>query len=403
MTNTFEIVGKISLPKESDKFKPYQTNEYDSGWNKSKLLFNVQSESNRHMLVTEGLYKADGTGVVYTFTKGETDPVTHEKKKGEKIQVPWKNRLKPEVIDNIAQFKRLVVDLEENGRRYKLKEALDKQDKGESVEAELKELGVTDLQKAYDESQAKRKEFIHEYDFTEFLYKLTQSDKYKDKKFKVTGEITYSYYNGTFNKTLVPKRLYLAAEDEKESSFGLISVFFNKEAVDENSYEETKKYYINAFAKNYDGQLKKEIAAPIQLVIDDTKENEKIQKFSEVMKRQFTVTDDSWKEFGVKVKLLDGAQVVELTDDMLNDFQRDMLEIGAMTKEDILRDLGGDVYGDRIQEMIICGSIRGYSKGRKDTVYIDSDFEAPVVEEQQSSAVDTSPEDDLFGDMSDLI
>lgn len=401
MANTFEIVGKLSISKESEKFSPYEFTEYPSGWNKARLLFNVQSAENRHMLSMEGMYKADGTGKVYTFTKGSTDPKTHEKIKGENIQVPWKDRHKPEVLEEVAEFKKFVFDLEKTGRRYKLQQAVE----GTLPQEEADELGVEDFEKALEESKKKRKEFISEYDFTEFLNKIISSGKLDGKLFRVLGNIVHSEYNGKIYKKLVPQRIYLVENDEEQVSNGQITVYFNKESLDTASYASTKKYYINGFVRDYDGNRKENVPCPIQLTLDDSNEDEKKSKMVNIIKKQFEVKDSSWKEFGVKVRLLDGAQKVEITEDMLTDFQKEMLELEAITMDEIRKEIGGDVYGEKVQEMIIVNVAKGFTKGRKDTVFVDSDFVIKEVEKPEPKKEEKVTEDDDLGldDLDDLL
>jgi hypothetical protein len=406
MANTFEIVGKLSVGKESEKFKPYEATSFPSGWAKSRLLFNVQAAENRHMLQIEGMYKEDGTGTLYTFTKGVVDPTTHERAKGESLQVAWKDRNKPEILEKVAEFKKFVVDLEQYGRRYKLENAIEKQNEGTLTDEELNELGVDaeELQVELESSKKKRKEFLSEYDFTEFLYKLLSSDKFKDKVFKVSGNIVHSEYNGKFYKKLIPSRIYLVPSDTEQTSMGIINVFYNKESLDTASHSSTKKYYVNGFVRDYDGQRKEQVPCPIQLVLDDTNEDEKVSKVVNIIKKQFEVKDTSWKEFGVKVKLLDGAQKAEITEDMLTDFQKEMLELEAITMDDIRKEIGGDVYGERVQEIVVVNVSKGFTKGRKDTVYLDSDFVVKAVEPKPEKQ-ETKYEDDDLGldDLEDIL
>jgi hypothetical protein len=403
MVNTFEIIGKLSISKETEKFKPYDYNSYPSGWAKSQLLFNIQSAQNRHSLRIEGMFKEDGTGTIYTFTKGETNQTTHEKIKGENIQVPWKDRNKPENIEKVAEFKKFVVDLEQYGRRYKLENAVKKQEEENLTDEELKDLGLDaeELQHELELSKKRRKEFLSEYDFTEYLYKLISSDKLKDKVFKVSGNIVHTEYNGKIRKNLVPSRLYLMPSNEPQTSTGTVTIYFNKDSLDVGSYESTKKYYINGFVRDYDSSKKETVPCPIQLVLDDSNEDEKKHKIVNVIKRQFEVDNDSWKEFGVKVKLLDGAQKVDITEDMLTDFQKEMLELEAITMDDIRKEIGGDVYGERVQEIVIVNISKGFTKGRKDTVFVDSDFVIKAIEPKQDENEDIGTEEDL-DDLSDL-
>jgi hypothetical protein len=122
-----------------------------------------------------------------------------------------------------------------------------------------------------------------------------------------------------------------------------------------------------------------------------------------IIKGQFEVKDKTWKEFGVKVRLLDGAQKVDITEDMLTDFQKEMLELEAITMDDIRKEIGGDVYGERVQEIVIVNVAKGYTKGRKDTVYLDSDFEVKAVVPKETKQENKSSDDDLdLDDLEDL-
>ena len=50
----FDLVGKLRLGQESDKFKPYQERRFDSGWTNRTLMFNAICGDNRHMLTIQG-------------------------------------------------------------------------------------------------------------------------------------------------------------------------------------------------------------------------------------------------------------------------------------------------------------------------------------------------------------
>ena len=77
----FEMTGKLSISKETEKFKPWDERKYDSGWVKRRLLFNVTCGDNRHMLsVDDGSFE-DGHGDVYTFTKSTVDESGNKKKR----------------------------------------------------------------------------------------------------------------------------------------------------------------------------------------------------------------------------------------------------------------------------------------------------------------------------------
>lgn len=460
--NTFEFIGRLSVGKESEKFKPFEEKTSEKGWKTTTLKHNVVAGDNRHFLEIKGGHWADGHGEIYSFTKGEVD-ASGNRVKGESIKIPFKDRFKQENIDKVAEFKKHVVDLEEFGYRYKIKKALEKiesedlsaedieglkvetfvnedtinksittleekikntKDEKEvatlkkslarlKVQLKIKDLNVdTDIKTKktiltimLEVSNKKRKEFLSEQDFAEYLYKLITKGNINDKLFIVKGEKTYSEYKGKTYEHIVPNRIYLADKNAKPMSSGQFEVFFNKESLDENSFEETKKYYINGYVRNYDSGRKADIPCPVQLVIDCSKdeENEKNKKLNKLLKSQFVVEDDSWKQLGVKVNLLDGAQKVEITEDMLTDFQKEMLELDPDFIDEIRKELKGDLYGEKVKETVIVNVAKGYSKGRKDTVFVDEDFIVKAIElKEKETDENNTNEEDIFNTEDDL-
>ena len=107
MNNTFEFVGKISPCKETEKFKPYSETKFDSGWAKKQIKFNFICDTNRHLLEASSLYDSKNPDKmkIYTFSKGTTSD-SGEKVKGEKMEIPFKDRTKPEIIEKVAEFKK---------------------------------------------------------------------------------------------------------------------------------------------------------------------------------------------------------------------------------------------------------------------------------------------------------
>ena len=91
--------------------------------------------------------------------------------------------------------------------------------------------------------------------------------------------------------------------------------------------------------------------------------------------------------------MLNGAQKTEITEDMLTDEQKEDLECGLITLDDIRADLGGSVYGDRVQEYQFDKIARGFTKGRNDTVFTDDDMIIKPVEDELPDEVE-----DLFDD-----
>lgn len=393
----FEMTGKLSISKDTEKFHPYTEKTYPSGWVRKQLLFNVTCGDNRHMLtVTAGAF-ADGHGDIYSFTKGGVDE-NGNKVKGESIQIPFKERLTSPKLAEIAEFKKFIIDLEQPGRRYKLQNMADKLHEGkELTDEELKAVGLEskdDVVTALEKSNKKRHEFISEWDYIDFIKKVIGSEKYKDKLFFIRGNGEYHYSDNQQKvyESYIPTRIYLAADDAEPSSTATINIIFNSESLDEMSVEEKGKYYVNGHMMEYDQNRKANIPVPVTIVIPVPEDDEKEKKKAEAFKHKFMVDDDTYKEYGAIVNMLNGAQKTEITEDMLTDEQRKDLDLGIITMDDIRAEIGGNVYGDRIREYQLVKPARGFTKGRQDTVWTDEDMIIKPIEE----AIPDS--EDLFED-----
>lgn len=403
----FEMTGKLSISKETEKFHPYTEKTYPSGWVRKQLLFNVTCGDNRHMLtVTAGAF-ADGHGDIYSFTKGGVDE-NGNKVKGESIQIPFKERLTSPKLAEIAEFKKFIIDLEQPGRRYKLQNMADKLHEGkELTDEELKAVGLEskdDVVTALEKSNKKRHEFISEWDYIDFIKKVIGSEKYKDKLFFIRGNGEYQYSDNQQKvyESYIPTRIYLAADDAEPSSTATINIIFNSESLDEMSVEEKGKYYVNGHMMEYDQNRKANIPVPVTIVIPVPEDDEKGKKKAEAFKHKFMVDDDTYKEYGAIVNMLNGAQKTEITEDMLTDEQRKDLDLGIITMDDIRAEIGGNVYGDRIREYQLVKPARGFTKGRQDTVWTDEDMIIKPIEEAIPDSEDLF-EDEVVDDDDDIL
>ena len=399
----FEMTGKLSISKETEKFHPYTEKTYPSGWVRKQLLFNVTCGDNRHMLtVTAGAF-ADEHGDIYSFTKGGVDE-NGNKVKGESIQIPFKERLTSPRLAEIAEFKKFIIDLEQPGRRYKLQNMADKLHEGkELTDEELKAVGLEskdDVVTALEKSNKKRHEFISEWDYIDFIKKVIGSEKYKDKLFFIRGNGDYQYSDNQQKvyESYIPTRIYLAADDAEPSSTATINIIFNSESFDEMSVEEKGKYYVNGHMMEYDQNRKANIPVPVTIVIPVPEDDEKGKKKAEAFKHKFMVDDDTYKEYGAIVNMLNGAQKTEITEDMLTDEQREDLDLGIITMDDIRAEIGGNVYGDRIREYQLVKPARGFTKGRQDTVWTDEDMVIKAIEETVPDSEDLFDEETVDDD-----
>ena len=395
----FEMIGRLSLPRATDKFEPFSTKKYESGWIRKQLMFNVTCGDNRHMLsITDGAFD-DEHGDIYSFSKSTVDE-SGNRVKGETLIIPFKDRLTSPKLAEVAEFKKFVIDLERPGRRYKLEKASEKIKEGTSLtDEELKDLDIEDeseVNQELEKSKKRRHEFISGWDY---IFKLIDSGKYKDKKFFIrgNGEYQYSDKNQRVYESYIPNRIYLAADDAEESSTATINVLFNSESLDEMSVEEKGKYFVNGYMMEYDGNRKSNIPVPVTITIPVPTDNadEKAKKRIEAIKHKFMVEDDSFKEYGAVVNMLNGAQKQEITEDMLTDEQREDLDCGLITMDDIRAELGGSVYGERIREYQFLKPAKGFTKGRQDTVYTADDMVIKPLADEVDEMEDLFDEEEL--------
>lgn len=392
----FEMTGKLSISKETEKFHPWLEKQYPSGWVKRTLLFNATCGDNRHMLKVDAGSFADGHGDVYTFTKSYTDE-SGNKVKGESIRIPFKERLTSPKLAEIAEFKKFIFDLEKPGRRYALEKALERVNEGEELtDEELKELEIEskdELTTALEKSNKKRHEFISEWDFAEFIKKVIDSGKYNDALFHIRGNGDYSYSDEKQQvyESYIPTRIYLAAENAEPYSTATFNILFNKDSLDDMSVEEKGKYYVNGYVMEYDRNRKSNIPVPTTITIPVNMDDEETKKRAERIKHKFIVEDDTYKEYGVVVDMLNGAQKITITEDMLSDEEKEDIKWGLITLDDIREDLGGSAYGERIKEYAFKTPAKGFKRGRQDTVYTDDDMIIKPIEEELPDGVD-----DLF-------
>lgn len=398
----FEMVGKLSMPKETEKFKPFEIREFNSGWVNKTLKFNLTSGDNRFLLQSKAGYYADQHNDICVFSKDGVD-ANGNKVKGEQFKIPFKERLTHKRLPEIVEWKKFVVDLEEPNRRYALKNALKKyEESGEGDTEELEKLGIKDaseLKDALAASEKKRKEFISEYDFIDMLKKILESDKYKNRKFKVTGsyEVQYSDANGKFYSNYVPTRVYLAADDAEETATASLTLFYNNESL-VDAKEEKNKYFVNGYIQQYDGARKANIFAPYVITIDANDNEKKVKKLVEM----FTAEDDEVKEINVVVSLLDGAQRSAIKLEDLDEETQDNIMLGLTTLEDVQRELGGSMYGERITENRFAKLGRGSAKGAEVTAYHSEDLMIKPIGNDNAFEETEEESDSLFDDEDDL-
>ena len=395
MANVFNFTGRIALGKETEKFKPIERKEFASSWMNTTVKFNCISGTNRILCMTQGgKWKEDKKNTVKTFGKSTTD-ADGKVTKGVAIEIPWTKRLDAEEIAKVAGFKKFVVDTGDYKERYKLQDLVKAFENGSVTDEQMEEFGIETLENAkaaLEKSQAKRREFISEWDFAEFVAKLVSSDKYKNALFNVSGnyETQYSADKERFYTNYHVNRITLAAEDTEPKTEMKVDFYYGEDAWDDGSLEETGKVMVNGWFSYYDSSLKKNGFQNVAVVIRE--DNDKKRN---ALKRKFTV-EDGIKQIGLTLSVIEGAETIELTMDMLDDETREDIECGLLDFNDVKRELGGRAIGDKISELRFA-ELTPKKNVAQDTVYTVEDMcpaKEDVVEEDEEDITDIFSDDD---------
>lgn len=376
----FNFVGKIAPVKDSENFKGYTERTYDSGWMTQRLCFNMICGDNRHLVeINAGKWKDDKkNSVVYTYSKPE------EGKKSEPIQIAWDKRNNPEEIAKVSGNRIFTIDTD----TYQIRKALEENGEGEALEA----------------SKKKCRHFIAGSDFVDFARKVVTSDKIKDWTFRVRGNINYSYSekNGQYYASYEVNKIYRVDESTEATSEVNMNFFFTEGAVDSSDYDESGKAIVSGFTTFYDSNTKKSWFCPLNLVLrgeTDEAGKKKIKVWEKVFNK---FEDDEVRKINLACQKINGSQKCDIKFEDLDEDIQDNINAGLITLADAIRDAGGQMYGDRIQEIRIEKLGRGSSKGSETTAYTVDDVSAkPHKEEEKVEAVDD--EIDIFGDDDDLI
>ena len=373
MSNTFSFVGYIRKVKDTENRKGFSINTYDSGWVKERLVFSVQAGDNTHFVeINAGRWVDDSKNVIYGFTKGDAN------KKGETFQVPWNQRNNPDIIEKMAGFKIMTVDLDTYQHRK------DVEDSGDA--------------EAIAKSNSKRKHFLAGTEFCEYVNKLVNSDKIANVKFRVNGNVTYTYSekNDRYYSTYEVTKIYRVDDSVEPSSEVNIDFYFTEHAVYSDDYDETGKAIVNGWTPFYDSSTKKNWYCPLTLAMrfgTDDKGKKQLKGWKKIFEK---FEDDEVRRILLSCEQINGAQKVDITYDDLDEDTKDNIDFGIISLEDVIKDLGGQMYGNRIQEIRISKPGRGFTKGSETTMYTVDDMNQKPIREIAAKVEDNDEDIDLF-------
>lgn len=376
--NTFRFVGKIKKVEDKKDKKFIETLTFEkSGWELTRIKFRLNTEDAGEWLeISGGKFKDDSKNTVYTqFVKeGSTN-----KRDVENAQVKWAERFDPAVVEKVPDFRKYTIDLASD----KIREALIKEGKNEEASALAEKKYV----------------YISTYDFAKKFEELLTSGAFGEENYVITGTIEYSYSptKNTYYRNFVPTNIYKASADEAVGCFGKLDFYYNKETV-VGEATESGDIPLTGNIQFYDKMSKKYYFAETVLLIRNEMQNK------DGLVKMFQKMGDADAEIlviGLNVKFFSGSPKTEINVDELSDDQKQLIEWGVKTMEDIIADMGGQAYGDKVSVIYVEKLSRGYANGpQKTDITLGQLSEKPTGEKVDGTTTKTASKKqlDLFSD-----
>ncbi|MFQ9297916.1 MAG: hypothetical protein ACLR4X_05750 [Clostridia bacterium] len=326
----FVMIGKLSIAPDRENRKAFSDKLLDSGCNIRQLNLNMKCDKDNFNLQIKSFMNnvkrtSDGTlnvndSTIYTILDNDG--------KFESTNFKYKDREKYE--DRIANFRKLVF-VDENEERV---------------------------------------ECSNEFDYSMAVHSILKSDAYKDKKFKVQGNIEYSSY--TNPKTHEEKiytnynvqRIYVINDEAEEKALANVEFYITEDCLDDSRLEEENLLVINGYIPEYNSKKKANIGFYQSFEYPLGEDSEKAKKMAKLIDKMLldNFDDNELCKMGYRVRLINRREEVPFNEDMLSDEEKELVKYGLMDIEDLKQQYGAGM-GSMQRRMEISSIGRGYSKG----------------------------------------
>ena len=292
----FTLIGKAKVTDKTFNLD----NSYDSGWTDNQMYLGVDC-GNGNMVYGEmrGGFFPDDDNILKGFSKDDKD----DDGKSKQVEIAWEDRFDEELLDTIADTSFITVGVE-------------KDVKGKTV----------------------YKKFLSAYDAVEYLNEHLEDGM----AVNVKGNIGYSEYedNVTVKKEITS---IVLSKVEDESDFKATftqTILLGFDSIGKKDPEKNT-IALNAYVVDYVGkpkidgkkvEIKKNITYPktFEVAINDNPEitAKMLQKFFKVKKK------GSINVLTVMGNLIEGAAIVNITDDDIPDDIKELIEMGVYSEEE---------------------------------------------------------------------
>lgn len=317
---SFEMIGSLKLAKATEKKPTFEVKKCSGDWQLKVLRLNMNANGNSNFVEIVGMFGGDNSDI-YSMVKKEG-----QKGKYENVKFKYKDRAK--YVKDLAEFKKYVFV---NG----------------------------------DD----RHEFATQHELAELVHKELQKPEMKDKTFMIKGEIEYNESGDKLYTKYNVSRVYVMnepKEDEdpiQEKCEANIELYISEGALDESAYDETGQMFLTGYVGVYDKDKKGEvgISQTVEIELPPGKKNREKMK-NRIIENLEIKEEEYLSKIGVKVELFAKAPEVEFDESMLTDEEKEDLEYGFTTMEEIKADRGVG-KGKFENKLLFTGWSRGFSKG----------------------------------------
>ncbi len=369
----FTLIGKAKVTDKTFNLD----NSYDSGWTDNQMYLGVDC-GNGNMVYGEmrGGFFPDDDNILRGFSKDDKD----DDGKSKQVEIAWEDRFDEELLDTVADTSFITVGVE-------------KDVKGKTV----------------------YKKFLSAYDAVEYL-----NDHLEDGMIvNVKGNIGYSEYEDNITvKKEITSIVLSKVEDETDFKATFTqTILLDFDSIGKKDLEKNT-IALNAYVVDYVGkpkidgkkvEIKKNITYPktFEVAINENPEitAKMLQKFFKVKKK------GNINVLTVMGNLIEGASIVNITDDDIPDDIKELIEMGLYSEEEAKAKcaVGGN---NRERRMVILKpdiTYVGQDDERKPTVafeegkYEDSDlyFYAQALNDAGVEVDDTDNNDSDSGEVSE--
>lgn len=301
----FSFCGTPVIPKQKADAKRPFFKEITKKDEKTK-------ETRKMLSLNFGIKESDMNMAFVEAFDGQQKVIKTMDTDNEKLDVDWDDRFDEDVISNVANYRKYIVDL--------------------------------------GDDHGGRQEFITAYDMIEHLHKYLPD---YDGRVVVTGQFTRDWYGKKkmyFSKFRV-QNVFAAPDERKNRLLLTMDLFYNKNSLDDGDFDETKKMTLDCYIEQYINKDEGRKYVPIQVVFSGAKydlSNEKHKKLFDYKMKYIKVKNKNMVHIPWEVVLLRGAEEADFDESMLTDSQREQVELGIKTVDDFRPK--GNIYGDRIDE-----------------------------------------------------